>query len=245
MGVRHACPWVRRLGGSILVGVVLVGVGVLADHQPTPSASATTLVSTNVVARVSGSKISLYHRPSSARAFASMANPTPTGGPVVFLVSHSKYVAHWIEVYLPTRPNDSRAWVHLAAVRLSRDPYAVLVDLAQHRLRVTRGTRVVYRTTVGVGRPSLPTPTGRFYVVELLRQPDPTGAYGPYAFGLSAHSDVLKSFDGGTAQIGLHGTNVPSSVGASVSHGCLRVSAAAITHLAHLLPLGTPVEISN
>lgn len=245
MGARVSRTTVRRLCGGALVAVVIVGASALVTHPRSSSASATTSVVTNVVARASGSHVALYHRPSSAAPFASLANPTSTGGPLVFLVSRSRHVAHWIEVYLPTRPNDSRAWIHLRAVRLSRDPYSVFADLSHHVLRVTRGTRVVFRTSVGVGRPTLPTPTGRYYVVELLRQPDPTGAYGPYAFGLSAHSDVLMSFDGGAGQIGLHGTNVPSSVGASVSHGCLRVSGAAITHLAHLLPLGTPVEISN
>jgi lipoprotein-anchoring transpeptidase ErfK/SrfK len=36
---------------------------------------------------------------------------------------------------------------------------------------------------------------------------------------------------------------VPDSVGASVSHGCIRVSDATIAALAKLLPLGTPVVI--
>jgi lipoprotein-anchoring transpeptidase ErfK/SrfK len=73
---------------------------------------------------------------------------------------------------------------------------------------------------------------------------DRAGAYGPYAFGLSAHSNVLYSFGGGPGQIGLHGTNNPASLGTNASHGCIRISNAGITKLARLLPLGTPVTIS-
>lgn len=238
----------RRLLGGALVGVLLVGAGTVVTHSRASRASAATADSASsliIVARANGSRVRLYHRAASATSFASLSNPTLTGGPLVFLVRHAKPVAHWLEVYLPTRPNGSWAWIHRRAVQLSRDPYSVLADLSHHVLRVEVGSRVIFTTTVGVGRPALPTPTGLYYVVELLRQPDPTGAYGPYAFGLSAHSDVLMSFDGGAGQIGLHGTNVPTSVGASVSHGCLRVSDVAITHLARLLPLGTPVKISN
>jgi len=56
---------------------------------------------------------------------------------------------------------------------------------------------------------------------------------------------VLYSFGGGPGQIGIHGTNDPSSVGRSVSHGCIRLSNAAITRLAQELPLGTPVTITR
>jgi len=78
-----------------------------------------------------------------------------------------------------------------------------------------------------------------------MKQPDPAGTYDPYAFGLSAFSDVLSSFGGGPGEIGLHGTDQPTSVGADVSHGCLRVSNATISELARVLPLGTRVIISR
>jgi lipoprotein-anchoring transpeptidase ErfK/SrfK len=89
----------------------------------------------------------------------------------------------------------------------------------------------------------VPTPIGVYYLAELLKQPDPWGAYGPYAFGLSAHSNVLYNFGGGAGEIGIHGTNEPGALGRDVSHGCIRISNAGITKLARMLPLGTPVEI--
>jgi lipoprotein-anchoring transpeptidase ErfK/SrfK len=103
---------------------------------------------------------------------------------------------------------------------------------------------LVERDPVGVGRRAVtPTPFGLYYVTELLKQSDPAGPYGPYAFGLSAHSDVLHEFAGGNGEIGIHGTNDPSAVGTNVSHGCIRVYNSVISRLAHELPLGTPVRI--
>ncbi len=85
----------------------------------------------------------------------------------------------------------------------------------------------------------------RFYLTELLSQPDLDGGYGPFAVGLSAFSPTLSGFAGGPGQLGLHGTDQPHLVGTDVSHGCLRVTNPVIVHLAHVLPLGTPVEITH
>ena len=105
---------------------------------------------------------------------------------------------------------------------------------------------VVRRVLVGVGRAVTPTPSGTYYVVSRIRPLDPGSVYGAFAFGLSAHSNVYARFGfGGDGRIGLHGTNDPSGVGHDVSHGCIRMTNAAILRLARLLPLGTPVAITH
>ena len=88
-----------------------------------------------------------------------------------------------------------------------------------------------------------PTPSGLYYIAELLRQPNPNGFYGPWAFALSAYSPVLSHFGGGGGQVGIHGTNEPLGIGHTVSHGCIRVRNSVIERLAAILPLGTPVRI--
>jgi lipoprotein-anchoring transpeptidase ErfK/SrfK len=128
-------------------------------------------------------------------------------------------------------------------MELRSDPYSLHVDLTDRRLFVRDAGQVVLTAPVGVGRAVTPTPSGLYYVAELLRQPDPHGLYGPWAFALSAHSRVLSHFGGGDGQVGIHGTNEPSGIGHTVSHGCLRVSNRAIERLAAILPLGTPVRI--
>ncbi len=93
------------------------------------------------------------------------------------------------------------------------------------------------------GAAATPTPVGRFFITELLRQPARHGLYGPWAFGLSAHSAVLAHWGGGDGQVGIHGTDEPQLIGRSISHGCIRLRNRDIARLARVLPLGTPVDI--
>jgi lipoprotein-anchoring transpeptidase ErfK/SrfK len=150
----------------------------------------------------------------------------------------------WLKVMLPIRPNGSTGWVPASSVQLTWDPYRVEVDLSAHRLTLLNVGRPVLRTPVAVGARATPTPRGTFYLTSLLRPPNPAGAYGPYAFGLSGFSPVLKSFAGGPGEIGLHGTNETRSIGHSETHGCIRVANRVITRLAGQLPLGTPVVVT-
>jgi len=151
---------------------------------------------------------------------------------------------NWLKVLLPVRPNGSTGWVPLTSVQLSWDPWRVSVDLSAHRLTLYNVGRPVMHTKVGVGADSTPTPRGTFYLTSLLQPPDPHGGYGPFAFGLSGYSPVLKSFAGGPGQLGLHGTNASWSIGRSVTHGCIRVRNSVITMLAGRLPLGTPIVVT-
>jgi lipoprotein-anchoring transpeptidase ErfK/SrfK len=153
---------------------------------------------------------------------------------------------HRLRVLLPTRPNFSHGWIASRDIRLALDPYRIVVHLKRHVMVIWRRGRFFERYPVGVGRRAVtPTPFGLYYITELLKQPDPTGVYGPYAFGLSAHSNVLHEFAGGNGEIGIHGTNEPWAVGTNVSHGCIRVYNRVIRRLAHQLPLGTPVRIEQ
>ena len=95
-----------------------------------------------------------------------------------------------------------------------------------------------------VGKPSTPTPLGRFFVEETVSLgPQDVGA--PYALALSARSNVLHEFDGGPGQIALHGTNNTGGVlGTAASHGCIRFDTQAITWLATRIGPGIPVTIT-
>jgi lipoprotein-anchoring transpeptidase ErfK/SrfK len=161
--------------------------------------------------------------------------------PLVFLVEEVR--GAWVHAYLPTRPNRSTGWLRRADVRLATTEYRIRVQLRRHRLTLFSGARAILSAPIAKGRAVSPTPTGRYYVTDLLRPPDPNGFYGPYALGLSAHSPVYTSFAGGDGQVGLHGTDRRSVLGRDVSHGCIRVANAVITRLARLVPLGTPIEI--
>ncbi len=171
----------------------------------------------------------------------SFSNPNELGERRVFLVRSVE--GEWLDVWLPARPNGSAGWVRASDVTLSEHDWRIEVALGAHHLTVWKGADVVREETVAVGMPSAPTPTGDFYVTELLDTGDPRGPYGPWAFGLSAYSEVYTAFAGGPGQVGLHGTNQPRALGTDASHGCIRVTNDAITALARQLPVGTPVKI--
>lgn len=173
-----------------------------------------------------------------------LVDPTQssTEVPQVFLVVARR--PGWVRVLLPVRPNGSTGWVRATDVALSPITYKIRVQLAAHRITVFHNGATIYNGPVADGAPSTPTPVGHYYVRVLLKAPDPNTVYGPYAYGLSSHSDALSTFDGADAEIGIHGNDDASVLGHSITHGCIRMDNAEITRLASVLPLGTPVEIN-
>jgi hypothetical protein len=172
-----------------------------------------------------------------------LTNPNALGAPLVFLVIGERPDA-WL-VQVPTRPNGTTGWVARNDLDVLLNPWALTVSLRRHLLSVFREDKPVRAMRVGVGSPTAPTPTGHYYLTELLQAPDPAGPYGPLAFGVSAFSEVYSEFAGGDGQIGLHGTNEPRSIGRNVSHGCIRVTVANIRWLARTVPTGTPMTITQ
>jgi lipoprotein-anchoring transpeptidase ErfK/SrfK len=197
----------------------------------------------SVVAATRGRWLAVYKLPRAKKPVTLLRNPTPVGSPRVFLV-HS-WRSSWVHVYLPLRPNGSTGWVRADAVKLLRNPYRIVVRLRAHRIYVWRGKHLFLKARTVVGKPSTPTPVGTFFIVDLLQPPNPNGDYGPFAYDLSAHSDVFHTFAGGDGHVAIHGTNAPWLLGQSASHGCIRVSNAVIRKLERVLPLGTPVMIQR
>jgi lipoprotein-anchoring transpeptidase ErfK/SrfK len=165
----------------------------------------------------------------------------PSGAQQTFLLVNRR--SGWLQIELPVRPNGSSGWVRETDARLAGLRYGIKVSRGAHTLRLYDRERLMHTYPVGIGTKETPTPGGLYYLAELLRPPNPNGAYGPYAYGLSGFSDVIHHFNGGDGVIGLHGTNQPSKVGTDVSHGCIRMHNKDITTLVRLLPLGTPVRI--
>jgi len=197
----------------------------------------------HLVASARGRTIPLYAHPSANQRRGELKSPNSNGVKRVFLVIGKR--PGWLHVLLPVRPNGAKRWIRARDVSLAKVDYALKINLRRHRLIVTKGRRVVATEQIGVGRSVTPTPSGLYFLTELLQPPNPNGVYGKYAFGTSAYSNVLTSFGTGNGQIGIHGTNDPAGLGTEVSHGCIRLTNDAITRLAKTLPLGTPVTISR
>ena len=174
----------------------------------------------------------------------SVAAQNPFGATSVLAVVGDPSATGWLRVELPIRPNGSTGWIRSKGVALTQTSYRVLVNRETLRLTVMNAGRVVATTPVAVGKASTPTPAGNTFLWELIRPDNPYGAYGPYIFGLAWYSDAYSVFNGGDAQIGIHGQDEPWSIGHAVSHGCIRLPNDMITKLAGMLPLGTPVTIS-
>jgi lipoprotein-anchoring transpeptidase ErfK/SrfK len=149
-----------------------------------------------------------------------------------------------LQVELPVRPNDTTGWIPASAAHLGWTPYSIRVDLEAKTLTVLDGDRAVLASPVGIGAPRTPTPPASTYVWELVAPGDPSGAYGPDIFGLAEFSDAYAVFNGGDAQIAIHGTDEPWTIGQAASNGCVHLPNAVVTRLVGMLPLGTPVTIS-
>ena len=214
-----------------------------SGEQPQLSTASLARQGKSLIANAQGRSIPVYRSAGSSRPFKRLSNPNEEGYPRVFMVTGVK--GSRVRVQLPDRPNGSTGWVSASRVLLTTTSYSVTVKLRSFQLVVRNGNKTVARERIGVGASVTPTPTGRYYVTELLKQPDPTGLYGPFAFGLSVHSDVVTDFAGGDGQIGIHGTNEPHRIGTNVSRGCIRLYNSSIARLARILPAGTPVRIER
>ena len=210
----------------------------LGSHEA--AASSTQRDNYAYIAEALGTSLPVYDKPG-GKLLSKFSNPNEWNDPLVMLATARS--GDWLQVRVPVRPNGSTGWVPASSVRLTWDPYRIVVDISKHRLTLLDVGRPVMQTPVAVGAKATPTPHGTFYLTALLQPPDPNGAYGPYAFGLSGYSPVLKSFAGGDGEIGLHGTDDPGSIGHSVTHGCIRVANKVMLSIAGRLPLGTPVIV--
>ena len=77
----------------------------------------------------------------------------------------------WLHVMLPGRPNGSTGWIAAQGTRTQVTGWRIAVNLGARRVTVYRHGRAIRRFAAVVGKPSTPTPTGRFFVEETLRCP--------------------------------------------------------------------------
>jgi lipoprotein-anchoring transpeptidase ErfK/SrfK len=244
----------QALVATLLAAVVLAGgcggggSGSSAATKKRGPATTTTLPGyISQVAEVSVPQIAVFSAPGAATPSTTLPNPWLLNDdaklPVQQVLLIVKRQDPWLQVLLPERPNGSTGWVRSADVRITQNRYRIKVELGTHRITVFDGDNVLLQEPVAVGAPATPTPLGTYYTRVLLQAPDPNTVYGPFAYGLSGHSEVLTQFNGGDAEVGIHGNDDASVLGQSVTHGCVRMSNDSITKLSKLLPLGTPVQI--
>lgn len=170
-----------------------------------------------------------------------------TGGQTALPVTDRGRTAdgrRWLRVMLPGRPNGSQGWIRQRGTVLMTTRWHIVVATSDRRVRAYRDGRLARSFTAIVGKPSTPTPHGRFFVEESIRlAPGRPGA--PFALATSARSNVLQEFQGGPGQIGIHGVgNLGGRPGSAVSHGCVRLRDPGIRWLAARIRPGVPVTIT-
>ena len=127
-----------------------------------------------------------------------------------------------------------------ASARDDRNARRVVVSIADRKLVVLEGDRVLKVYDVAVGKPSTPSPRGEFKIVSRAINPvwknvapGPDNPVGTRWLGLN-----VKGY-------GIHGTNAPGSIGKAASHGCIRMRNRDVEELFDLVQNGASVELAE
>jgi len=238
-GSGHTTPQARR--PSTVTATV--------STRPPPATTTTLPAYESLAAQAIVAHLAIFDAPGTRTPARLLDNPwqvdpsQPTSAvPQVFLVQ-TRRTDGWVRILLPVRPNGSFGWVRATDVTLIPITFRIRIALGTHHITVFDRGMPIYTGPIADGAPNTPTPIGHYYIRVLIKAPNPNTVYGPYAYGLSSHSDTLTSFDGGDGETGIHGNNDASVLGTSITHGCIRIDNTEITQLAGILPLGTPVDI--
>jgi lipoprotein-anchoring transpeptidase ErfK/SrfK len=126
----------------------------------------------------------------------------------------------------------------------------IVIVRGTNTLTLYDGTRVVRRFPVATGQAIYPTPAGLWHIMDKQQDPwwyPPT--YDAWAKGLKpippGPSNPLGTRWMGlnAPGVGIHGTDAPTSIGYSASHGCIRMQVPDAEWLFERVTVGTPVVI--
>jgi len=118
----------------------------------------------------------------------------------------------------------------------------IVVSIPDRKLAVVESGKVVRIFPTAVGKPSTPSPSGSFHVVQRLT--NPTWYYQGKVVGPGKANPLGTRWLGlSAAGYGIHGTNVPTSIGRNVSHGCIRMNNRDVEQLFEMVEIGDAVEL--
>lgn len=121
-------------------------------------------------------------------------------------------------------------------------PSRVVVSVHEQTLSVVTGDDVA-TYQVGVGTKTTPTPTGVTGYLQ-ARYLDPKQGQSVHPIELTSLHSAAKDEPFGGSDGGLIGVHFNTTSTGAVSHGCIRLTAEAITAV-NRLPLGTPITITK
>jgi lipoprotein-anchoring transpeptidase ErfK/SrfK len=126
----------------------------------------------------------------------------------------------------------------------------IVIERGANTLRLYRGTGLVRTFRVATGQAIYPTPAGIWRIVDKQRDPwwyPPT--YDEWAKGLKpvppgpGNPLGTRWMGLNSPGVGIHGTDAPTSIGYSASHGCIRMQVPEAEWLFEHVHVGTPVVI--
>jgi lipoprotein-anchoring transpeptidase ErfK/SrfK len=128
------------------------------------------------------------------------------------------------------------------------NPVAVTVSRSETRVRVFKRGKLVKTYTVAVGSPEFPTPTGRFVVQTMQKNPSWNVPHSAWAGDLAGESipggdprnPLVARWIGFNGSVGFHGTASAGSLGSAASHGCIRMAPPDVIDLFTRFNTGTP-----
>ncbi|MEA2184376.1 MAG: hypothetical protein QOF69_3561, partial [Solirubrobacteraceae bacterium] len=139
------------------------------------------------------SKILSEPRPG-ARTITRLRYLTEDKAAEVYIVLAAKLDASkrtWLNIRVPMRRQGRTGWVladDLSALYVVRTQ--LVIDRKSLKATLFKNAKKVWQAPVGIGKPGTPTPSGDFWIRERLKGLGNNSAYGPWAFGTSAYSNI-------------------------------------------------------
>jgi lipoprotein-anchoring transpeptidase ErfK/SrfK len=134
------------------------------------------------------------------------------------------------------------ASVEASAEERRHAQWRIIVSIPDRKLALLDGDRIVKTYDVAVGKPSTPTPEGEFSIINHV--PNPTYYHSGVVIAPGKNNPLGTRWMGLSVKgYGIHGTNVPSSIGKAASHGCIRMRQQDLEELFDLVNVGVTVEL--
>jgi lipoprotein-anchoring transpeptidase ErfK/SrfK len=118
----------------------------------------------------------------------------------------------------------------------------LLVSIPARKIVLLVDGKVVKTYPVAVGKPSTPSPSGRFHIASHVV--NPTYSHDGKVVRPGPGNPVgTRWMSIGFKGYGIHGTNHPESIGHAASHGCIRLRNHDAEELFELVRVGDEVEL--
>jgi lipoprotein-anchoring transpeptidase ErfK/SrfK len=120
----------------------------------------------------------------------------------------------------------------------------ILISIPDRKLALVEDGKVQKIYRVAVGADVSPSPTGEFHIAQKITAP--SYSHDGKVIAAGAGNPLGSRWMGlDIEHYGIHGTNMPKSIGRAASHGCIRMGKHDVEELFELASVGDVVEIHD